>query len=225
MPQEDVRNQVIRYGILPVDSVTGLPICPTPSEIICLKVDKVYNECKQSDVNNIPFRISPPRNANGVRCVSAVVEDGVCEVDTGTVTVTFDLVVTFQLLQGSTVVATITERIQNETKTVRLRRAGERGLECEVDIFPECLLCFISETNPSGLVTEVTCCIGKLFLFKLFARVQVLVPSFGFCPEPPECETVAGLCPDFSPEWPPYPPQVVDNGAGEDNDSGGCHCS
>ena len=55
MPQEDVRNQVIRSGILPVDAVTGLPICPTPTEIICLKVDKVYNECKQTDVNNIPL--------------------------------------------------------------------------------------------------------------------------------------------------------------------------
>lgn len=204
MSKDEMKSE-LRAGVLPVDEATGLPVCPPPREVISIRVERIYNECKQSDVSQIPIAINPVVRANEVECVSAKTENVQCEVDDGKVTVTFDLAVTFTLLQGTRVVTTITEKLFNQQKTIRLDRAGEQGLNCEVDIYPECLLCFISCNSSSGYVSEVTCCVGRMFVFRLVAPVQVLVPSFGFCPEPPECETVAGVCPDYNPDWPPYP--------------------
>ena len=48
-------------------------------------------------------------------------------------------------------------------------------VQCEV--FLDCFECFVR-------IQQVTCCIGKLQLFKLVAQVQLLVPAYGFCPEP-----------------------------------------
>lgn len=101
-------------------------------------------------------------------------------------------------------------------RTVTLSRAGEPQLQCEVDIFLSCLMCILEkkEYNLSKDKKErhlsvekvVECCINKVIIFKLLAEVQLMVPSYGFCPEPPDCEEViAGECPEAEEEWPPYP--------------------
>lgn len=222
MFKKEEQYEELRSGVLPLDEVTGLPVCPPPKEILSVRLERIYNECKQTAVNEIPIAIVPPVKANEVQCVGAKVENIRCEAADEQVTVTFDLSVTFKLLHGNRVVTTITEKILNETKTVGLGRAGEPGLNCEVDIYPECLLCFITCSSSSGFVSEVTCCVGKLFVFRLVAPVQVLLPAFGFCPEPPECGVVAGVCPDYRPKWPPYPPAPTEPCVG--NNKGGCHC-
>lgn len=48
--------------------------------------------------------------------------------------------------------------------------------------------------------------VGVFMIIKVVGRVQLLVPAFGFCPEPPECEPFtpdAGICDDF--EYQPFP--------------------
>ncbi len=206
MFKKEDKYEDLRSGVLPVDEVTGLPVCPPPREILSVRLDRIYNECKQTLVNEIPIAIVPPVKANNVECAGVKVENVRCETGDEQITVTFDLSVTFKLLQGDRVVTTITEKILNESKTVRMPRAGEEGLSCEVDVYSECLLCFISNSSTNCFVSEVICCVGKLFVFRLVAPVQVLIPAFGFCPEPPDCGLVAGACPDYNPQWPPYPP-------------------
>lgn len=224
MFKDDITSEY-RAGVLPVDEATGLSVCPPPREIISIRVDRIYNECKQSDVIQLPIGINPTVKASEAQCVSAIAENVDCTVEDGIATVTFDLDITFNLLKKGRVVATITEKLFNQSKSVQLERAGEQGLNCEADIYPECLMCFVSNESSPGYVSEVTCCIGRMFLFRLVAPVQVLVPSFGFCPEPPNCGTVAGVCPDYNPPWPPYPPFPPTEPCGDKgHHHGGCGC-
>jgi len=85
-------------------------------------------------------------------------------------------------------------------------RADEKDLVAQCEVFLECVECFVSGFQ------EVTCCIGKLIVFKLVALVQLLVPAYGFCPEPDLCPQVEAECPEFDPGWPPFSPQEEVNG-------------
>ena len=59
-------------------------------------------------------------------------------------------------------------------------------------------MCFLEDSEPNTVLSaaderSVFCAtcnlrINKIIVFKLFAEVQLMVPSYGFCPEPPECE-------------------------------------
>ncbi|NLC77761.1 MAG: hypothetical protein GX750_09115 [Clostridia bacterium] len=208
----------LRAGVLPVDEATGVPICPPPRELLSIRVQKVYNECKNTEVKRITIPIDPPVRADEVECSKAWAENICCEKEDSIVTVTYDLHVSFKLLKDKRVVTTITEVIPNQTRSFGLARACDKGLRCEVDVYPEALLCEITCSSSAGYVSEVTCCVGVLYWVRLVAPVQVLIPSFGYSPEPPECEAVGGLCPDFKPKWPPYPPD------GPYDDGCGCGC-
>ncbi|WP_366924171.1 hypothetical protein MFMK1_001124 [Metallumcola ferriviriculae] len=100
------------------------------------------------------------------------------------------------------------------SKTVTMPRAGTHPMfQCEVDLWiTRCLLCFIEESNAADYSNslEIHCCINVIMAFKLFAEVQLLIPAYGFC-VPPECKEINGKCPPGEEEWPPYPPQEVDN--------------
>lgn len=104
-------------------------------------------------------------------------------------------------------------KISVPERTVLLSRAGEPLLRSDVDIFLSCLMCTIEEPEKilssderHGCFKFVACCINKIIVFKLVADVQILVPSYGFSPDPPECEEkAAGECPEADEEWPPYP--------------------
>ncbi|KKM12380.1 hypothetical protein SY88_04360 [Clostridiales bacterium PH28_bin88] len=185
--------------------------CPPPTEIVCIKVDKVFEECILTRTNEpvtdlTGIAVGP---ITDVQCVSAeVVEEPpyfvtTCVILPGRrVKVTFFWRFTFRFTD-STGTKTFTSDPIMEEFTVRLTRAGERGLVPECDVFLECLECFLVDE------TLVKCCIGKLIAFKLISRVQLLVPAYGFCPQPEECPPV-GECPPFVPTWPPFPPQIFD---------------
>ncbi len=215
----------IRPGKCPV--IDGIPQCPPPTEIDCIKVNKVMQECKEADVEKIIFALQEPipRNfVDRIDCVSAkIVSDIVCDIPkNGRVSVDFDLEVICKIVLTDTNCITLQKTV-HVYKSVRLWRAGEPGLKCEVDIpLVACLECFISKVE-EGCVTEITCCVGKLFLFKLISEVQLMIPTYGYCAEPPECQNGLGECPDFDPPWPPYPPQYDIFGAKTSGGSG-CGC-
>jgi len=216
MGEEKRQQPAIKAGPLPVDSETGLAICPPPLEIDIIKVKKVFNECMHTQVEEVDifgWTASNTREAEDAECNSLTLRNQQCQVLNGDVVrVQFDLEVcaTVPLDTGGF------ERRCNTvsvTKTLRVDRAGEEGLEVQCDIFPECLFCFISNRDSTGGVIEVTCCVGILILLKVEAEVQLLIPTFGYPPPPPECGEFLGECPtDFVPEWPPYPPQRVFTG-------------
>ncbi|WP_427339126.1 hypothetical protein [Caloranaerobacter sp. DY30410] len=57
--------------------------------------------------------------------------------------------------------------------------------------------------------------VGTFLIIKVVGRVQLLIPAFGFCPEPPECEEFSpeeNICKQFDYEPFPdfFPPQFED---------------
>lgn len=187
----------------PCDPVTG---CPPPTEIACIKVDKVYESCRVSQVNNHVVTITPIGPVTDVQCISAqmVPDTLTCTIlpgPGGRVRASFQYTFTVRWVDDLGPHTTTSTPIAAEF-TVRMARAGEPGLQPQCEVYLECIDAFLSNT------TEITACIGKLVLFKLFAHVQLLVPTYGFCPEPEECQ-IAGECPEWQPGWPPYPPQTT----------------
>ncbi|TDA69918.1 MAG: hypothetical protein D9V47_03780 [Clostridia bacterium] len=190
----------------PCDPVVG---CPPPTEIACIKVDKVYESCKHTQVNVetvdlltiIPPAVPP---ITDVECVSADLVPGsqTCQIlPGGRVRASFSYTYTIRFTDA-TGTRTFTSAPIAVEKTVVMARAGEPGLSPQCEVFLECVEAFLIDE------TVVQVCIGKMVLFKLFAHVQLMVPSYGFCPQPEECR-VAGECPTFEPTWPPYPPQTA----------------
>jgi len=201
----------IKPGPLPIDPETGLPACPPPLEIDIIKVKKVFNECMHTQVEEVVitgWTASNTRDAEDAECASVTVRNKQCQVLNGDVVrVQFDLEVcaTVPLDTGGFERKCNTRTV---SKTLRIDRAGEEGMNIQCDVFPECLFCFISQRDASNGVVAVTCCVGILVLIKVETEVQLLVPTFGYPPPPPECGEFLGECPtDFTPEWPPYPPQ------------------
>lgn len=254
--------------------------CPPPTEIVCIKTKKVYQECKQVEpIERVEvYGLYIPPATTEVECVKVcpgviscedagcqppqsplppgfhlredtseeVTERGkkqkkktcVCECMTGDGTVTleeikdFPIQITVEFFDRNGMSLgeqTGWAKICIPEKTVCLSRAGEPQLKCEVDIFLSCVMCIIKEEQantlksaaedrhvsvPEPVQRVVSCCINKVIVFKLVAEVQLMVPSYGFCPEPCDCEEiVAGECPEAEAEWPPYP---------EPNGKGGC---
>lgn len=177
--------------------------CPPPREIACIKVDRVYEACRVTAVDEHIEVIVPVGPVTELQCVSAQVVPTTltCTIlpgPGGRVRVTFQYTFTFRYVDDLGP-HTVTSAPQTAEFTVRMARAGEPGLSPQCEVFLECVDAFLSNEN------EVTVCVGKLILFKLFAHVQLLVPIYGFCPEPEICQ-VAGECPGWEPPWPPYPP-------------------
>ena len=242
--------------------------CPPPTEIVCIKTKKVYQECMQVEpIERVKvYGLDIPPGATDVECIR--VTPGViscqdvsgclamppqsslgefdldrkpkpkkklcaceCEVGEGTVTLgeikDFPIQITVEFFNRNGIslgVQTGWAKICIPEKTVLLSRAGEPQLKCEVDIFLSCLMCILQEAENgiAGVAEErhspvyVSCCINKVIVFKLFAEVQIMVPSYGFCPEPPECEEEESEeCPEADEEWPPYP--------SDEGGKGGCH--
>ena len=213
--------------------VSGVPQCPPPTEIDCIKVKKVLQECKQADVEKVIFTLEEPISRDTIDridCLSAAISTPVtCNIPmAGRVSAEFDLNVKSRIVLVDGSFQTL-EKTVHVFKNIRLSRAGEKMLQCEVEVpLVACLECFVSQVNEQGEAIEITCCIGKLFLFKLVAEVQLMVPTYGYCAEPPECQEALGECPEFEPPWPPYPPQkdffpkVAEDDS--DEDIGGCGC-
>jgi hypothetical protein len=206
-----IRENQVNPGPCPLDPETGMPECPPPTEIDIIKVKKVYNECKHTQVEEIEVLFEAPTleiitaEAEEAECVSVEVTDTNCTVlnNKNIVDVTFTVEVTTQvpLDEGGFEISSAEVTV---AKKFSLSRASEKGLNVECSIFPKCLNCFISERDELGNVTQVNCCIGLLIILKLVAEVQLLIPTYGFPPQPPECEDI--ICPnEFKPVWPPYP--------------------
>lgn len=212
------RNQVpapVTESSIKPGPVSPTRPCPPPRMVDLLRVEKVFNECRIVDVNEVVDTVVAPIGAVDVECLGAeLIGTPECFIDPDdeTVTVVFSFATAYQFLDadGDPIGTVQVIETVDETRTVFLNRAGEPGLDCVAEVFLECIQCFISGRGPLGQITEVTCCVGKQIVVKLTAIVQLLVPTFGYAPEPPECEQVAGECPDFVPVWPPYPPQDPD---------------
>ncbi len=197
------------------DPYTG---CPEPTEVVCLKVDKVFEECKLADVNTVDIDLTChiTGDIKDVKCIKAeIIEDKEypreCEIlPCQRVRSVFYYKIKFKWKDDKGWNVHTSDPIKVE-KIIRLKRAGEQGLEPYCEIFLDLIDCF-----PISKAT-IRCCVGKLILFKLFANVQLLVPAYGYCPPPKKCEEEKPIddeCPDVEEwlediEWPPFYPEQI----------------
>ncbi len=196
--------------------------CPPPTEIVCIQVDKIYQECKNIQVNEVKIVVDRQSIVTDAICLGVKLLSVECiPVNTGRIKVVFCYCIRTRLIFENGA-SEIVEKIIDEEKTFFLSRAGEEGLQEKCEIYLECLECFVdkvkdldpyndslvnTDNNSSLFRSKIICCVGKLILLKLFAHVQLMIPAYGFCPQPPDCEEVEFICPDYEPGWPPYPPQ------------------
>ncbi|KJS84745.1 MAG: hypothetical protein JM58_10520 [Peptococcaceae bacterium BICA1-8] len=146
------QQQPIFPGPCPIDPELGIPVCPPPTEIDIIKVKKVFNECMHSQVEEVVIDVDKfickiTTQAQEVECLSATASNVNCQVlDQNIVRVTFDLEVctSIPLDTGGFEIVCETREI---SKTFRIDRAGENGLNVQCHVFPTCLFCFISRRD------------------------------------------------------------------------------
>jgi hypothetical protein len=193
------------------DSIHG---CPPPTEIVCIVTEKVYNQCKNIQANDDEFIVMAKADNRVVRAECKKVKllgDPVCEDrQPNEVRITFTYRVKIKVFFENDTSTTLSRDV-TVIKNFNVPRAGEEGLNVQCIIpFIECLKCFVKseeEAEYDKIKTTIVCCLAKLLVITLKATVQLLIPAYGFCPEPPDCEEVLSECLDFQPPWPPFPPQ------------------
>lgn len=208
----------VRYG--------GGDHFPTPTEIACIWVTKIYDACAQRECEEFFF---------GDLCLpDAPVEDLVVEcrilpcsetfydtsiepIDGGPLglvraRVCAVLEITIRDSENPSNFEVNTEEICF-LKEVILYAPDPLHMRVLVESIFEALTCTgeVAPINEEGEFA-VTAVIGAFIIVKTGLKVQLLVPAFGFCPVPPECEELGDVCEQFleRPFPPFFPPQLTD---------------
>ncbi|CAB1127811.1 conserved protein of unknown function [Candidatus Hydrogenisulfobacillus filiaventi] len=183
-----------------IDQVTPGPYpsgVPTPTEVDCIWVDKVFGSCQQ-DVT-----INATTLAVTLNCTSLT------SVTCGTPTCTF-----LNAVPGSNDINTLSWLVSvpidytcnsGATGSVTATAQVVASLYNPPGTTPECLPFSVScaatvvPSTISGVLGTIYATANVCLELKTVARVQLLVPTYGYCVEPP-CQ-VAAVCPS------PFPPQ------------------
>ncbi|HOB28713.1 MAG: hypothetical protein WAQ32_05660 [Dethiobacteria bacterium] len=188
---------------------------PEEAEIVCIKTEKVYESCKKVETNEEVTDLTgiAVGEIEDVWCIDVelVIDEEhpfTCEKisNTNRARVSFWFYYRFAYIDQGGQKFFTSQPVFFEKTVILSDRIFDKRLFVQCEVFLDCFECFVSGPQ------QVTCCIGKLILVKLVALVQLLVPSYGFCPEPDFCTQIEAECPDFEPEWPPFPPQSVPTG-------------
>lgn len=168
-------------------------------EVDCVIVDKVYAQCQsrecfpsiEVDIENGTF--------SSIRFRSGFIVSGTLNVDSipdkpHFKRVRFTLRVPFEIV--FTDGTTLEGNLPDINKDIILFIPEARD-EFQFNIIVE------TSSNVLGqpIVTEdnINFAVGVFIIIKVVGRVQLLIPSFGFCPEPPQCVDFADedICEDF----------------------------
>ena len=203
MTNKNKIEQVIFPGLCPPEG------CPPPTRIECIAVDKVYDSCFQID--DVTRTITIPRgSASGEFSGTFAVGDIITCALNGIVTCTeikrtsvgdgfFSVTVLVSVpirLTNSNVPAQYVDRIVTFTKTVTLCCPPGVEPDCSESTLIACSCLITALVNESAI--EVTCDVQVCLVLKCILRVQLLVPSYGFC-VPAPCVTLPGVCPPTPP--------------------------
>lgn len=190
----------------------------------CVIVDKVYFQCQQREcIENVRVRL-PHDCSSKFEFLDVVFNPG--EIINGTLIITdipsrpnfrrvrFKVKITFTVRIRNTTTGAI-ENITGELppiqKDIVLYIPDARD-EFTFKIVVETLSQSLTEPIFDDGVLIFT--IGVFMIIKVVGKVQLLIPEFGFCPAPPECEEFlpTDICDEFEMEdFPPFfPPQLED---------------
>ncbi|MGE5506962.1 MAG: hypothetical protein ACM3RP_00505 [Chitinophagales bacterium] len=191
---------------------------PTPTEIDCILVDKVYDFCFEEDTGlqnciGIPATCPTPPAGSTASCTITSVQcttgspvpTGVDGLATVRVTITAGYNVVIRSAAG-TVICTIPNQVFTFSKTVTVCGPAGTTADCEVRAATcgPCVILPPTEAFPRG---QVCCEFNFCVLVETTAPVKLLVPTFGFC-VPARCQT-GGFPPGVCPPSPLFPPQCL----------------
>jgi hypothetical protein len=201
-------------------------ILSQPTELACIWVDKIYDACSQreceefffEDLNFPPGAESYTLECSIKPCSETFYDWSIEPIDEGPLGI-----VRVRVCAVLQIIIRDAEDPTNFTvnceevcflKEVILYAPDPIHMEVLVESIFESLTCaLVEENNLSELLSPVVVAtIGAFIVVKTALRVQLLVPAFGFCPTPPECEELGDVCEQFleRPFPPFFPPQLND---------------
>ncbi|WP_026486155.1 hypothetical protein [Caldanaerobius polysaccharolyticus] len=194
---------------------------PEPTEIVCIVADKVYDACSQRIcLDNIAPTVFVPligeTNPQFNRCENVTVtllptgftvtplpdRPGFARVQ-GTFQVSYNIIVKYDSGAEQTVLGTPATFTKDVVMYVPTANANNIAFEASAE-------CLFGRVNVDNTINVI---LGVFIILKAVISVQLLIPSFGFCPTPPECEEFpANVCEEFMQRPFPdmFPPQLWD---------------
>lgn len=179
-------------------------------EVVCIQAEKIYERCKNVATSEVIADLCGIAEGviEDVWCVDVeLVVDGKyhfkCEKipNTNRARISFWYRYRFAYIDQAGQKYFSSKPAFFEKMVILSDRIFDKRLSVQCEVFLDCFECFVSGPQ------QVTCCIGKLILIKLVARVELMIPAFGFCCQPDDCTEVEAECRPFKPCWPPFPPQ------------------
>jgi len=182
---------------------------PRPIEAVCIQVEKIYDACSQKRCAEIQFDDLKPRPKEIISCETSDFQS-TCNLTQiqddpplvrANIEYSYTVTVVYEDRHG--VEHTVTHVEKHEKSVVLF---GTDEMFCKVEAVLECLGCDIVGRR------KIFCEVGEYVVIKSALEVQLLVPSYGFCPPPPECEELPTRCEEFleAPPPPLFPPQPWD---------------
>lgn len=197
-------------------AITDQRCVPQPIEIVCVYVQKIYDACSQRECEEFVFNVERPVSRivschivpGSVRALNTCITqfDGgpLARVD---VTIGADVSVTYIATDGTEVTIV---RLVSFSKAVLLYAPDVDNFDYEI-LTEAVFECLSSRITTDG---DLAVFIGAFIIVKTSLQVQLLIPSYGFCPIPVECEELPdqpNVCIEFEtrpfPEF--YPPQLL----------------
>ena len=187
----------------------------TIAEVDCVIVDKVYASCSQRHcIPKVEVNIASDKTFKEIRFKAGFIVPG-----TLTITdienrpqfrrVQFTFRVPFEIIytDGTSVEKVLPDILKDIVLFIPDARE-EFTFEIVLETFSKTL------GMPIVAGGKVSFAVGVFVIIKVVGRVQLLIPTFGFCPEPIECEEFSqgDICENFEYEQFPdfFPPQFED---------------
>jgi len=185
---------------------------PVLTGIECIAVDKVYDSCFQRE--NLPAVLACILVDTGNFTRGQIIP---CNLDAAIISCTaverrplengfaeLDLLFTIDnafIQNPENPQETLPLNVAPFIKTVTLCCPEGTFIDCSESAIARCICTVSNITTPEsqpGLQVIVVCQIQLCLVIKCLARVQLLVPSYGFC-VPAPCVTLPGVCPPVPP--------------------------
>ena len=164
------------------------PPLPPFAETVCIRADKVYWRCKHYSASEEEVDLSGTAQGEIVEIHCAEVSlsrqhpVAVKKIKkTDQMRVSFFYRYTLRYLDRSGWKVYVSPPIPYVKDFNGPPLARDQRIRAAADIYLDCPECFVSSDH------RVTCCISKTIIMQLLSSVALLIPAYGFCPEPEKC--------------------------------------
>ena len=186
------------------------PPLPPPSEIDCIRAMKVYWACKKNLVSEEVLDVSGVAEGKILyaECLKAdlLVDKGrpvsvKRAKGANRLRVSFLFRCTVKFLDDTGWKVMNSPPLCREYVFTAPPLVQDKRIEAVADIYLDCLECFGSGGH------LITCCVGETTVLQLISPVHLLIPTYGFCPDPERCPDAKENCSGYNYAGPPWPSQ------------------